>query len=90
MGAQDARQAVKTGYMRRILVTSIALAVIGMLATWLWIARPGTGASQSVHNAGPGPSNAGSGQVIPQQDMSSAPGAPSHVTPQANQPQPQD
>jgi hypothetical protein len=36
----EARQAVKTGFMRRVLTISTVLAVIALIGVWLWSDRP--------------------------------------------------
>jgi hypothetical protein len=92
IGSQDARQGMKTGYMRRVLTVSIVLAVVAMLAAWLWIARPRTMAPDTAHNAARvTEGQSANGGVLSPQDTSAAPGAPTtHVTPQADQPQTQN
>jgi hypothetical protein len=35
----DARQATKTGYMRRILTVSMGLAVVVLIGAWAWTAH---------------------------------------------------
>ena len=91
LGSQDARQGMTTGRMRRVLSISVVLAVLAILAAWLWIARPAMGPN-TAHNAARVTGGASEyGGVVPPQDMRAAPGAPvTHVAPQANQPQTQD
>jgi hypothetical protein len=36
LNPDEARQAVKTGFMRRVLGVSVGLAVIALIAAWLW------------------------------------------------------
>ena len=92
IGSQDARQGMKTGYMRRVLTVSVVLAVVAMLAAWLWIARPKTMVPDTSHNAAQvTEGHSANGGVLSPQDTQAAPGAPTtHVAPQADQPQTQN
>lgn len=92
MGAEKARQGMRTGYMRRVLTISVVLAVVAMLAAWLWIARPKTMVPSTAHNAASiTESQSANGGVLSPQDTQAAPGGPTtHVAPQADQPQTQN
>ena len=92
IGSQDARQGMKTGYMRRVLTVSLMLAVVAMLGAWLWIARPKTMVPDTAHNAAQvSVGHSENGGVLAPQDTQAAPGAPTtHVAPQADQPQTQN
>jgi hypothetical protein len=91
LGTQDARQGMTTGHMRKVLQISLVLAAVAMLAAWLWIARPKSMDPDTVHNAAQVPAGqSANGGVLSPQDTSAASGAPTHVTPQADQPQTQN
>ena len=40
IGAEDARQGARTGYMRRVLTVSLTLAVLVMVVLWFVFFRP--------------------------------------------------
>lgn len=77
--AQDARQAMKTGYMRRVLAVSVVLAVLAMAAAF-W----------AFHRSAPEPVAKVSAPQAPllQRDQAPASTPPTNAAPQSSQPLP--
>ena len=80
VGAEDARQGQKTGYMRRVLSVSVMLAVIAMIGAWLWMARPTHEPSPA---AAPVAASKQEAPVLPQ-DKQSATTRPAQAGPQSS------
>ena len=69
IGAEDARQGARTGYMRRVLTVSLTLAALAMVVVWFVFFRPTPPTRHSAAGASPatlGPtSNAAANPATP-------------------------